>query len=102
MSDRESGGFGAFLLGLAVGAVAGLLFAPEAGQGTRRKLSRRLQDLRDFAEDKADDEEPEAAEAAETEDDGRAELQRRLQAARRRRKRAAAAAEGEEEDEPVA
>ena len=48
MSDREGGsGFGAFVLGIAVGAVVGFLFAPEAGDDTRRKLGKRLRNLRD-------------------------------------------------------
>jgi gas vesicle protein len=118
MSERGGGGgggggggsgFGGFLLGVAVGAVVGLLFAPETGEGTRHKLSRRLRDLRDAAEEKAEevrgllDAEPdEGAEPRST----REELTRRLEAARRRRRRRPGAAEGasehEEEDEPVA
>jgi len=52
MSEREGGaesagaaggpggaGFGGFLLGLAVGAAIGFLFAPEAGSGSRRRLT---------------------------------------------------------------
>ncbi len=109
MSERGSG-FGGFLLGVMVGAVVGLLFAPEAGEGTRHKLSRRLRDLRDAAEEKADEvrglleaeEESEEASPRST----REELQRRLEAARRRRRRrpgeAEVAAADEEEDEPVA
>lgn len=120
MSEREGsggggggGGFGAFLLGLAVGAVAGLLFAPDAGEGTRRKLSRRMRGLREFAGEKADEVRALLEEAGAEEDEDetandepesvRAELERRLAAARRRRKgRLAPGAEVEEEDEPVA
>ena len=92
MSDRGAGGFGSFLLGIAVGAVVGMLFAPEAGEGTRRKLGRRLRDLKDLADEKADDvrrlldageegdEEEEDAEPVST----REELQRRVAAARPR------------------
>ena len=69
MSEREGGaesggaaggaggpggaGFGGFLLGLAVGAAIGFLFAPEAGTGSRRRLAGKLRELRDLAADKA-------------------------------------------------
>lgn len=109
MSDRSSGGgFGSFLLGIAVGAVVGFLFAPEAGDDTRRKLSKRLRNLRDVAEEKVgevrgllesddgdDDEGGEEGEEEEEEVSTREQLRRRLQAARRRRQVA-------EEEEPLA
>jgi len=116
MSDREGGsGFGAFVLGIAVGAVVGFLFAPEAGDDTRRKLSKRLRNLRDVAGEKVDavrglleseeadddDDGEEAEEEAEV--STREQLRRRLDAARRRRRRGAEApAQVEEEDEPLA
>src|SRR3989442_15444589 len=65
MREREGGadgagggggggpGFGGFLLGLAVGAAIGFLFAPEAGSGSRRRLAGKLRGLRDLAADKA-------------------------------------------------
>src|SRR3989441_7825562 len=65
MSERDSGadsagggggggpGFGGFLLGLAVGAAIGFLFAPEAGTGSRRRLAGKLRGLRGPAADKA-------------------------------------------------
>ena len=105
MSDRSSG-FGSFLLGIAVGAVVGFLFAPEAGDDTRRKLGKRLRNLRDAAEEKVDEvrgllESDEADDDAEGEDDAeeeevstREQLRRRLDAARRRRR--------QEEEEPLA
>lgn len=111
MSDREGGGgggFGAFLLGVAVGAVAGFLFAPEAGGDTRRKLGKRLRNLRDVAEEQVDEvrallEPDEDGEEEEEELSMRERLKRRLDAARRRRRRGAeAAAQVEEEDEPLA
>ena len=115
MSDREGSGFGAFLLGIAVGAVVGFLFAPEAGDDTRRKLSKRLRNLRDAAEEKVDDvrgllEADSDDEADGEEDEGEEEevstrerLRRRLDAARRRRRRGGEApAQVEEEDEPLA
>jgi gas vesicle protein len=105
MSDEGRGGFGAFLLGIAVGAVVGFLFAPEAGEDTRRRLTKRLKNLRDAAEEKVDEVrgliEAEESEAEEEEPRStREELQQRLQAARRRRR--APVPEVEEGDEPVA
>lgn len=108
MSER-SGGFGSFLFGIAVGAVVGFFFAPEAGEGTRRKVSSKLRNLRDLAEEKvdevrgllaeaadaADDETEDAEEEAAPEASTREQLRRRLQAARRRRGRGGR----EEEDE---
>jgi len=114
MSDREGGsggGFGAFLLGIAVGAVVGFLFAPEAGDDTRRKLSKRLRNLRDVAEEKVDEvrgmlaegDEEEEGEEEEEEVSTRERLRRRLDAARRRRRRGEETpAHVEEEDEPLA
>jgi gas vesicle protein len=107
MSDRGSG-FGSFLLGIAVGAVVGFLFAPEAGDDTRRRLSKRLRNLRDVAEEKVDEvrgllEADENEEEEEEEPSTRERLQRRLDAARRRRRRGEEApAQVEEEDEPLA
>ena len=112
MSERGSGGgFGSFLLGIAVGAVAGFLFAPEAGGATRAKLGKRLRGLRDLAEDKvedllaggeADEEETAPAELP----SAREELERRLGEARRRRRRGVkgepARGADAEDDEPVA
>jgi gas vesicle protein len=53
--ESSSGGTGkGFALGLVAGAVLGaavaLLFAPAAGHITRRRLRRRLEDVRDRAE----------------------------------------------------
>jgi gas vesicle protein len=108
MSDREGGaGFGAFLLGIAVGAVVGFLFAPETGDDTRRKLSKRLRNLRDVAEEKVDEVrgllEAEAEDEDEEEVSTRERLERRLDAARHRRRRGEGApAQVEDEDEPPA
>lgn len=112
MSDRSSG-FGSFLLGIAVGAVVGFLFAPEAGDDTRRKLSKRLRNLRDAAEEKvdevrglleSDDADEDAGEEGEEEEEvsTREQLRRRLEAARRRRRREETPARMEEEEEPLA
>jgi gas vesicle protein len=107
VSERGSA-FGAFLFGLGIGAALGFLFAPEAGEASRTKLSRQLRDLGDRAVEKVG----ELAELVEGEDDDaaaaptpRAALERRLSAAKRRRRGAAVpgrAADAEEEDEPVA
>src|SRR5688572_28241483 len=120
MSER-SGGFGAFLFGIVLGAVAGFVFAPtEGGENTRRKVTKGLRNLKELAEEKVDEVRgllKEAAEEAEEEDEPedddeeeaelstREQLRRRLDAARRRRARAARPAvppAQEEEDEPLA
>jgi gas vesicle protein len=104
VSERGSA-FGAFLFGLGIGAALGFLFAPEAGEASRTKLSRQLRDLGDRAIEKVG----ELAELVEGEDDvdaaptPRAALARRLSAAKRRRHAQPGRAAGaEEEDEPVA
>ena len=120
MSERSGGGgFGAFLFGIALGAVAGFLFAPEGGEGTRRRVGKGLRNLKELAEEKVDEvrgllkeaeeegEEPEEEEEEEPEIATREQLRRRLEAARRRRSRAVrptppVAPASEEEDEPLA
>jgi gas vesicle protein len=124
MSERSGGGggFGAFLFGIVLGAVAGFVFAPtEGGESTRRKVTKGLRNLKELAEEKVDEvrgllkeaEEDAEAEASEDEDEEepeiatREQLRRRLEAARRRRARAtrppASSAPGsDEEDEPLA
>lgn len=120
MSDRKGGGFGAFLFGIVLGAAAGFLFAPEGGEGARRKVSKGLRNLKELAEEKVDevrgllqeasedDEEPEEEEEEEEEPEvaTREQLRRRLEAARRRRGRGSAPPPSrvreEEEDEPLA
>jgi len=117
MSER-SGGFGAFLFGIVLGAVAGFVFAPtESGESTRRKVTKGLRNLKELAEDKVDDvrgllkeAEADAEESEDDEDDEepeittREQLRRRLEAARRRRARARPPVPpvSEEEDEPLA
>jgi hypothetical protein len=125
--ERESSSPILWLLaGGALGAGLALLFAPEAGEKTRRKLSRRLLKLRDSAEGVLEDlhaggepsdeeEEPEQVvdeddETGSTDDEealgdgrkpegnARAELEKRLAAVRARRQRAFA----DEDEEPVA
>src|SRR5438093_4981444 len=104
MSER-GGGFGAFLLGIVLGAVAGFVFAPtEGGESTRSKVTKGLRNLKELAEEKVDevrglleeagDEAEESGESDEDENEEpeiatREQLRRRLEAARRRRARAA-------------
>ncbi len=118
MSERSGGGgFGAFLFGIVLGAVAGFVFAPtEGGETTRRKVTKGLRNLKELAEDKVDEvrgllkeAEAEADESDEEEDEEpeiatREQLRRRLEAARRRRARARPPVPpvSEEEDEPLA
>jgi gas vesicle protein len=124
MSDRGGSGFGAFLFGIVLGAVAGFMFAPtERGENARRKVTKGLRNLKELAEEKVDEvrgllkeaeEEAEDEGAEESDDDEepeiatREQLRRRLEAARRRRARAARPGPSappplaEEEDEPLA
>lgn len=53
--EKHTGGVGAFLFGLAVGAGVALLLAPQAGIDTRRVIARRARDARAQALDAADD-----------------------------------------------
>jgi hypothetical protein len=118
MSERSGGGFGAFLFGIVLGAVAGFVFAPtEGGETTRRKVTKGLRNLKELAEDKVDEvrgmlqeADAEADESEDEEEDEepeittREQLRRRLEAARRRRARARPPVPpvSEEEDEPLA
>jgi gas vesicle protein len=97
------------LLGVVLGAVAGVLLAPARGEVTRRRIGRRVGDLKDLAAEKLealgpgdDDDDTAGAEEPST----RQELERRLREARRRRRVERAARDRqatlEEDDEPVA
>ena len=113
MSEEGGGGgsFGPFLLGVVVGAALGALFAPNAGEVTRKQVRRKLRGLRDLAEEKADElsalvagdetDEDEEEEAPAEARSARDELEQRLADARRRRRQAKRARDPEE-DEPVA
>ncbi len=120
MSER-SGGFGAFLFGIVLGAVAGFVFAPtEGGESTRRKVTKGLRNLKELAEEKVDEvrgllkeaeDDAEKSDESDEDDDEepeiatREQLRRRLEAARRRRARAArppVSPASDEEDEPLA
>ncbi|MGH7567934.1 MAG: YtxH domain-containing protein, partial [Gemmatimonadales bacterium] len=91
--DEGGGGFGGFVLGLALGAVLGFLFAPDEGRVTRKKLSHRLRDLRELADEKAGElrdlvagSEEGAASPYPTGRSDRQALQEKVREARRRRR----------------
>ncbi len=51
MSNGAGKFFGGLILGTAIGAAAGILFAPRSGKETRQVLKRSAQDLPQLAED---------------------------------------------------
>jgi gas vesicle protein len=53
MADNVGSKVSYFLVGLGVGALVGVLFAPKSGEETREYLSKRADDGRDFAQKKA-------------------------------------------------
>jgi gas vesicle protein len=53
MADNIGSKVSYFLVGLGVGALMGVLFAPKSGEDTRQYLSKRADDGRDFAQKKA-------------------------------------------------
>ena len=53
--ERHSGGVGSFLLGVAIGAAAALLLAPQTGAATRRDLRRGARRARKAAQNLAGD-----------------------------------------------
>ena len=53
--EKNSGGLGSFLVGLAVGAGVALLLAPQSGEETRRGLQRRARTAGDRARTMADE-----------------------------------------------
>jgi gas vesicle protein len=101
-----------FLFGLGLGAAMGLLFAPQAGEDTRRAIGKKVKKLKHLAEDQLEgvidtagkkgrqlrEALAEAADDGEDEDEefeprpsrAREELERRLAAARARRRGAPA------------
>ncbi len=59
LEPKPEAGLGSFVVGVAVGVVVGLLFAPEPGERFRGKLGHRLHRLRDLArEQMAGEDEP--------------------------------------------
>jgi gas vesicle protein len=55
MSDNGGGKISYFLVGLGVGALLGILFAPQSGEDTREYLAGRAEEGRDYAQRKARD-----------------------------------------------
>jgi gas vesicle protein len=53
MADNVGSKVSYFLVGLGVGALMGVLFAPKSGEDTREYLAKRADDGRDFAQRKA-------------------------------------------------
>jgi gas vesicle protein len=53
MSDRDSNSFLWFLAGLGFGAIAGVLYAPRAGDETRQALRSRAEEGREFVRERA-------------------------------------------------
>lgn len=53
--ERRETGIGPFLIGLALGAGAALLFAPQSGEETRRGIARRARRAQDAAQDLVED-----------------------------------------------
>ena len=51
MSERNENGLALFLAGLAIGAIAGVLLAPESGQETRRRIAETARSLKDKAQE---------------------------------------------------
>ncbi len=106
--EREDSSLKPILFGALLGLAAGLLFAPQSGEETRRALQRRLRRARAMAEEKVSElserleERREAAADAETaRDEVRSDLERRLAEARARRQ-AMPDDDLDEEEEPVA
>ncbi len=53
MSEESGSKVSYFLVGLGVGALLGILFAPKSGEDTREELTRRAEQGREFAQRKA-------------------------------------------------
>jgi len=53
MSDNAGSKFSFFLVGMGIGALLGILFAPKSGEETREYLSSKADEGRDYAQKKA-------------------------------------------------
>ena len=53
MGDNVGGKISYFMVGLGIGALIGILFAPKSGEETREYLSQKADEGRDFAQRKA-------------------------------------------------
>lgn len=77
--EKQGTSMGAFLFGAALGAVAGVLFAPRSGEETRRELEEGADKVRQDAEEKLTELRQEVEQAY---DRAREEMKARLQGAR--------------------
>ena len=55
MADNIGSKISFFLVGLGIGAVVGILFAPKSGEETREFLSKKAEEGRDYAQRKAEE-----------------------------------------------
>lgn len=62
MSDRDGSSFVWFLAGLGVGAVVGILYAPQSGSETREAIRARAEEGRDYMKTRARDARSQASE----------------------------------------
>ncbi len=53
MGDNSGSRISYFIVGLGIGALIGILFAPKSGEETREYLSKRADEGRDYAQKKA-------------------------------------------------
>jgi gas vesicle protein len=53
MADSTGSRISYFLVGLGIGAVVGILFAPKSGEETREFLSKKAEEGKDYAQQKA-------------------------------------------------
>lgn len=53
MSENGGSKISYFLVGMGIGALVGILFAPKSGEETREYLTRRADESKDFAQRKA-------------------------------------------------
>jgi len=62
MSQREGNGIASFLVGLGIGAVVGILFAPQSGSETREILLSKADEGKEFVRNRARDAREQASE----------------------------------------
>lgn len=53
MSENSGSKFTYFLAGIGIGALVGILFAPQSGEETRKYLAQKAEEGRDYAQRKA-------------------------------------------------
>ena len=78
--EKNEGGVGAFLIGVAVGAGIALLFAPQSGAATRARIQRTARDARDRAQEYVGDARERVTERF---NEARGQVEERIDAARR-------------------